>query len=294
MDKASIDKLVNQRAKELLARQRSQDRENKLLETRALAIALSHKLRNRLGIIQTAIYNIKHKAENPQISSSINKIENSINESSQIIEGLTAFARIGMPKRRRTEIRELIEACLVDAQTAFAGWNVAIDRKYRDVKIGCVEADPEQLKEVFGNLLRNAYQSLPDKQGAIEIDARIDDLNREVAVVIKDNGGGIDSDNLAKIREPFFSTKPTNVGLGLTISYHIIDLHDGRIEVESAPRKGTKVTVWLPLKRNDEEKISPTAGTADQPREPDIFARYSEGVQPVRFLNIRIKDSVFL
>jgi signal transduction histidine kinase len=106
-----------------------------------------------------------------------------------------------------------------------------------------VMADPEQLKQVFVNLISNAVQAMPDG-GTLTIDTGQQD--GFVFVRFTDTGPGIPDDVLGKIFDPFVSTRDAGTGLGLTIVHRIVDEHDGHIEVASEQGVGTAFTVWLP------------------------------------------------
>jgi signal transduction histidine kinase len=223
-----------------------QYQESRLSDIQPLAIALAHKIRGRLGVIQAAIYNIKQKASNPQVNSSIDKIERNVAELSKVITSLVAFTQIGMPSYEKTHIYDILEECLENAQSVFTGWEVTVRKEYDRISGSQIDVDPLQIKAAFAGLLSNAYESLAGRTGEIEVNARLDGAGGEMVVRIKDSGAGISADNLAKICEPFFSTKTEGVGLGLTSCYKIVELHGGRIEIESEIEKGTTVTVHLP------------------------------------------------
>ena len=108
-----------------------------------------------------------------------------------------------------------------------------------------VECLPSQLNQVFMNLLVNAVHAI-EERGTITV--RSGKEGKEVWVEIADTGKGIPPENLTKIFDPFFTTKPIGqgTGLGLSLSYGIIQKHHGRIEVQSEPGKGTAFRVWLP------------------------------------------------
>jgi signal transduction histidine kinase len=98
------------------------------------------------------------------------------------------------------------------------------------------------MRQAFTNLIQNAIEAMPDG-GTVTIEAG---ANRELKVVIRDQGTGIPSDKLKRIFLPFFTTKDTGVGMGLALVHKIVTSHGGRIEVESAEGKGTAFTVILP------------------------------------------------
>ncbi len=116
-----------------------------------------------------------------------------------------------------------------------------------------VECMPSQINQVFLNLLMNSVQAI-DGKGVITVRTGVQ--GNEVWVEIADTGRGIAPENLEHIFEPFFTTKPVGqgTGLGLSVSYGIVQKHGGRIEVKSALGKGATMRVWLPIKHFPEHR----------------------------------------
>jgi signal transduction histidine kinase len=108
------------------------------------------------------------------------------------------------------------------------------------------------------NLLVNATQAI-ETHGRITIRTGI--KNDQVWIEIIDNGKGISPENLGRIFDPFFTTKPVGkgTGLGLFVSFSIIQKHHGRIEVESIEGKGSTFRVWLPIKQPEDDNAAPAA-----------------------------------
>lgn len=127
-------------------------------------------------------------------------------------------------------------------------YKVEVVKEYGDLPE--VECIPSQLNQVFMNLLVNAGHAI-ESQGTITI--RTGQTDDQVWVEIADTGKGIEAENLKRIFEPFFSTKPVGkgTGLGLSLSYGIVTNHRGRIQVESTPGTGTTFRVWLPVKQTE-------------------------------------------
>ncbi|MCL4540670.1 MAG: ATP-binding protein, partial [Bacteroidetes bacterium] len=117
-----------------------------------------------------------------------------------------------------------------------------------DPNLPSLIADGEKLKQVFMNLFMNAKQAISG-EGMIEVGTRLDSSGTNLLVTISDNGCGIPVRNIDKIFDPFFTTKPVGegTGLGLSVSYGIIQDHDGRIEVDSRAGKGSTFTLTLPV-----------------------------------------------
>jgi PAS domain S-box-containing protein len=124
-------------------------------------------------------------------------------------------------------------------------------------EVGLVCCDPILLKQALNNLLLNACDAMPDG-GEILIEAKIENIGKrrpELAVSVFDNGIGIEPESLNKIFRPFHTDKPDGTGLGLALVKKIAVLHEGRIEVKSKPGKGTKFTIFLPLKTAGDNRI---------------------------------------
>jgi signal transduction histidine kinase len=126
-------------------------------------------------------------------------------------------------------------------------YKATIDKQYGTLpEITCLAS---QLNQVFMNLLVNAGQAIKE-QGVIAIRSGTEQDGSWVWISVADNGAGIAPEHLNRIFEPFFTTKPvgSGTGLGLSLSYGIVQRHGGRIEVASQLGKGTRFTVHLPVK----------------------------------------------
>jgi two-component system NtrC family sensor kinase len=120
--------------------------------------------------------------------------------------------------------------------------------------------DINQLEQVFLNLISNARDAMDDKNGknvlTITSAYTEEDGKAYVSVIFSDTGVGIPKDNLNKIIEPFFSTKPVGkgTGLGLSLCYGIIESHGGRIDIQSNLGVGTDVKIFIPVKPNNSKE----------------------------------------
>ncbi|GAA4700619.1 hypothetical protein GCM10023228_00170 [Brevibacillus fulvus] len=128
--------------------------------------------------------------------------------------------------------------------------NVQIETKFQPKPL-LVDCDQNQIKQVFINLLKNAIESMPNG-GLVVIATESDD--QEVVIQFRDRGNGISPETLAKLGEPFYTTKEAGTGLGLMISFRIVENHKGRIDVASKVGKGTTMKVRLPLAAGEQQK----------------------------------------
>jgi signal transduction histidine kinase len=108
-----------------------------------------------------------------------------------------------------------------------------------------VDCIKDQLIEVLLNISMNAIEAMQPEGGVLSVNMVFS--NEQVGVVISDTGEGISPEILPRVFEPFITTKEFGLGLGLSISYGIIQKHGGQITVESQPGEGTRFTIWLPV-----------------------------------------------
>lgn len=164
----------------------------------------------------------------------------------EIVKGLKSFARLDEAEMQHSDINDGITSTLKVV------WN---ELKYKaDVHTDLQPLPhtlcyPGQLNQVFMNLLINAAHAI-EEHGVITITTKA--VDGEVVVTVSDTGCGIPEENIPKLFNPFFTTKPVGhgTGLGLSISYGIIQKHDGRIEVTSTEGEGTTFTLYLPIKED--------------------------------------------
>jgi signal transduction histidine kinase len=164
----------------------------------------------------------------------------------KIIRNLLDFSRQKNSWMQPTDILQPLRETLAFVQGAAQSSLVNIREEYNGSPI-IVNMDPNEMKQVFINIINNALQAMP--QGG-DLRIRLNPVEEHEAMIeFSDTGVGISPENLQKIFEPFFSTKEDRdgTGLGLSISYRIIQHHGGRIDVESEPGKGTIFRIFLPL-----------------------------------------------
>lgn len=242
-----IDVTERNYAEEELRKVQKREIESKRLsDIGTLAAMVAHELRNPLGVIQMAAYNIGKKSKNLFLDSHITNIEKKVTESNQIINNLLGYSRIRVPHIEKINIVNVLDECVDLAEKSFFNYEVTVDKNFDLFKEEFIEADPFQIKEVFINILNNAYQSLPEKKGKIEVYAGKNDNG--IIINFKDNGCGIDKEDLIRVFDTFFTKKSKGTGLGLTICKELVALHGGDIYIESEPGEGTNININLPIR----------------------------------------------
>lgn len=206
-----------------------------------LAAGIAHEIRNPLtslkGFLQLMIQsNTYHKEYAEVMQSEFIRLESIINE----------FLFLSKSKSSKFEticINDIIEDVylIIKAQAMLKGVRIKKDLS-RDVNE--VRAVPSELKQVFLNILKNAIEAMELLEGEILIQSKIED--GRVLIIIKDQGKGISKDLLAKLGEPFYTTKEKGTGLGLMVTMKIIESHKGEMIFESEENCGTTVKIYLP------------------------------------------------
>lgn len=165
----------------------------------------------------------------------------------KIVQDLKSFSRVDEAEYKYADINDCIES------TVNIAWNelkYKVDLRKQYGKLPLTKCYPQQLNQVFMNLLVNAVQAIED-QGTIAIKTWCEDGS--IYATVTDTGSGILPEHLERIFEPFFTTKEVGkgTGLGLSITYDIVKKHGGEITVQNRPGKGTTFSVHIPVKNDD-------------------------------------------
>lgn len=203
--------------------------------------------------IETMKKNIDLDFIKKDINELISESLEGISRVKEIVYDLKGFSRAGNMDWELASLHKGINSTLNIVYNELK-YKATIKKEYG--KMPDIECMPAQLNQVFMNLLVNAGHAI-DKQGVITI--RTGSTDKEVWVEIQDTGIGIPQENIKKIFDPFYTTKAIGqgTGLGLSLSYSIIKRHNGRIDVNSEPEKGTRFRIWLPIKHtSDNEETS--------------------------------------
>ena len=214
-----------------------------------LGSAIAHEIRNPLNFINLTLDHLRSKFQPDdeekvaKFTKLIGQIKSEVARINQQISDFLNYSRPAKANLQPLDARKVVEDSLrlVEAQASENDIRIAVV-EHEDVPK--ILADPDFLRSVFNNLFINAVQAIGHEGGNMNV--KISPDNGFVRFDISDTGSGIPSQNLAKIFEPYFSTKETGTGLGLAIVHKIVDVHNGSISVESKEGEGTKFTVKLP------------------------------------------------
>ena len=249
-----VEKLSEARAELDKFHLRQLARADRLASLGEMAAGIAHEIKNPLaGIYGAAQVLSSEMPEGDPKREILDEMMSLMKRLDQTIVDLLNFARYTEPKFSRVSLNDVIDKVLFLVRQTPEGKRARIVREF-DPAMPEVEMDPEQIKQVFLNLALNALQAHP---GAVTLTVRThgevppDTAERKqragyVMATVSDDGPGIPEDRIGKIFQPFFTTKESGTGLGLSMTRKILDLHDGWITAESAPGSGAVFTIFLP------------------------------------------------
>jgi signal transduction histidine kinase len=224
----------------------------KLSALHTLSAGVAHELRNPLSAIDLNLHLLEeeirdHGVSTPESVRYLQVVNAECRRLAGILDNFMKFARPGAVSLHRVESATLFGHLLALLQAE------ADERKIRIVQtiedgLPAVLGDETQISQVLVNVMVNAFHAMPDGGMCwIAATQRLIEEKRWVEISVKDTGVGIGKDNLSRLFEPFYTTKPTGSGLGLAIAYRIIQDHGGTIQVSSMPGGGTTVAIKFPV-----------------------------------------------
>jgi signal transduction histidine kinase len=228
---------------EYLARQQLSDR---LAAIGQVAGGVAHELRNPLNVVKTSAYYLLNarNAKPEKVAEHLQRIEQQVAVADGVITALSNFAKMPLPDLRPFSV----EHCVGDAlQINPLPDNIKVELDFPK-SLPLALGDIDQIRIVFGNLIRNARDAMP-QGGALTISERL--VDNGIAVSVSDTGVGIAPENLSRVMEPLYSTKARGLGLGLALARAILDKSKGTLTAESEVGRGSIFTVRLLA---DEEK----------------------------------------
>lgn len=216
-----------------------------------LATSIAHELNQPLSAITnyvetaSAVLAQQGDSKHSTVREALALCADEVTRAGDIIRHLREFIQHGETERVHARLGNIVNEAIALALADGAGAGVALDVKFDDAAED-VLADRVQIQQVLVNLLRNATEAMTDKRTkAIEVVTRaVDDKMAEV--IVSDSGPGLEPHIAKRLFQPFETTKPTGMGLGLSICHTIIDGHGGRIWAEPSPLGGTAFHFTLP------------------------------------------------
>jgi len=224
-------------------------RADRLASLGILTAGLAHEIRNPLVAIKTLIQLLPERLEDEEFRNHfLNIAAGEVDRISHLVNELLDFARPSSPKLEFEDVNSILDGMILLVSTESKKKHIHVDKLYAP-DLPSVKVDREQIKQVFLNVLLNAIEATPEN-GEITVKTRSflkPGGEPYLQVEFKDTGCGIPQEYLEEIFNPFYTTKTTGSGLGLSISNQIVRDHKGYIDVESQVSKGTSFVINLPV-----------------------------------------------
>jgi signal transduction histidine kinase len=234
---------------DLKQQQAAMRRAERLVTLGTLTAGLAHEIRNPLVSVKTFLQLLPERLDDEEFRTSFLQITSSeVERITHLLEQLLEFARPSDPLFRPEELPKVVDQMAILAKNEAFKKGITLTTQYDD-KLPNVSIDAKQIKQVVQNLLNNAIESTP-QGGRVHLEARpfhTSGGGTQAQIEVSDRGKGIPEEDLEKIFTPFFTTRERGTGLGLPMSYRIVEDHGGTIEVKSQVGTGTTFTITLPL-----------------------------------------------
>ncbi|OGR18805.1 MAG: hypothetical protein A2X81_04860 [Desulfobacterales bacterium GWB2_56_26] len=241
-----LERRVAERTVELQKAQSQYLHAEKLSAIGKLSASIAHEFNNPLQSVMTIMQSFKNRIIlDPEDRELLDLAVKESYRMKNLIRSLQDFHRPSSGEKILMDVHASLNSVLLLCKSDFQHKRISTVSNYAE-RLPQIQAIPDQIKQVFFNLLNNAADACQDG-GVITISTWREE--RRVAVAIKDTGIGIKPENIDRIFQPFYTTKPAvkGTGLGLSVCYGIVQNHQGEIRVESQPGEGATFTVLLPI-----------------------------------------------
>jgi len=211
-----------------------------------LAASIAHEINNPLQAIHTSL----HLSTNPKLAEErrreyLTMAQKEVGRLIEIVRRMLDFYRPSAGQMVSVDVNRVLEDALAIAGKRLQHGGIHLHTRLA-TDLPSVPGVPDQLTQVFLNILINAIEAMPDG-GDLHVGTLLSEDGEWVLVAFRDSGPGLTAEQIAHIFEPFYTTKPDGTGLGLAVSYGIIEQHGGTIEVSSQPGQGATFIVRLPV-----------------------------------------------
>jgi len=242
--------MVNPEREERLSRIRMQ----RLAQLGTLLAGFAHEVRNPLSTIglnlQLVLEDFREaeSTRDKRTHKRLSTVEGEVRRLQTILEGFLSYARAPEPRLAKVDLNQRLRALLEFQEPEMKDVSVSL-RFYPGAGVGEVACDWDHVQGAIGNLLRNAKEATPAGGEVLVSTLREGDF---VTVRVTDTGEGIPQEQVARVLEPYFSTKKGGTGLGLPTARRVAEEHGGTLTLQSEPGKGTQFMLRLPVRGTDQ------------------------------------------
>jgi PAS domain S-box-containing protein len=266
-----VDITTMKQAEQEIARQREAlHQADKISAFGSLLASVAHELNNPLSVVVGRAAMLAEADLEPAVADAVARIRTAAERCARIVKTFLAMARQQPPARLPVRIEELVDASLDLLGYGLRSAGIRVVKQHAP-DLPRTMADPDQLGQVFNNLITNATQAMVGWRGPRElrIVSEHDPRRGQIRIVFEDRGPGIPEEVRARIFDPFFTTKPegAGTGIGLAVCRSTIEAHGGTIAAESRAGGGAAFVITLPVVR-PEGWVEPAASRAPDPAAP--------------------------
>jgi two-component system sensor histidine kinase HydH len=228
------------------------NRNKRLASLGKLSSGIAHEIRNPLSSIRgLAQFLFQSSDKEDESKTDLSIILKEVDRLNQLINQILDFSRPKKLTISNFSIQKMITELIYLLQSEKNEKEIVF-QFHSDLKNQFIDGDRNQLKQALMNIILNSIQAIEQKgQITILLDTVINKNREMIQITIQDNGIGIAPDDLPHIFDPLFSNRENGCGLGLSIAYNIIELHQGTIKIESEKKRGTTVKILLPVRRQE-------------------------------------------
>jgi signal transduction histidine kinase len=240
-----LESEIERATEELRQTEKDLAHREKLAALGEMAASVAHEMRNPMTALRGFAQRMHRRMpENDPNRKYTEIIIEEVDRLARLIRDVLDYARLPEPEMQLNNINELIPEWIDLIKEDLGRHNILLKTNYTEVP--WLYFDPEQIKQVFLNIISNAIHAMEDNGGTLTITTTAD--NNQVKLSISDTGPGIWPEIVKDIFNPFFTTKSGGTGLGLSIAHRILEDHNGDIKVQSQVGQGATFTIVLPLK----------------------------------------------
>jgi len=244
----ALEQKVQEQSNRLYEVQQQLHQAEKLSALGQLVSGVAHEINNPLSTIIGFAQMMEMDSRNEDIKADMDKIIHEAKRAGKIVKNLLTYARRSGSTKESTQINDIIRETIELRVYHWRVNNIEVSQNL-DPALSTTMADPNQIEQVLLNIFNNAEQAIKKTGQKGKIDVITHQTNRQIFIEISDNGSGVSPENHSKIFDPFYTTKEVGqgTGLGLSVSYGIIQEHGGSIKIDSKLGEGSTFIITLPI-----------------------------------------------